>query len=270
MPKKTIELWEGSPPDYKGGEIPRLTYFPTEIKLGRGAILIFAGGGYTMRCDYEGEGYAKFINKCGLDAFVLDYRVAPNRFPSPLLDARRAMRIIRNNADFFGILPKKIAVMGSSAGGHLAALLSTYRGIIAGEGYDELDKIDSIPNAQILCYSVLSEYAAGSYKNLLGESADKKNDYVNPALLADTKTPPAFIWHTADDPVVNVLNSYEYAKKLKALEVPTEMHIFPFGQHGLALCDDEARGALSPHVAVWKPLLVRWLEFNGFYKKNER
>ena len=268
MSQKIIQLWDTTPPDYKGGEIPRLTYFPAAIKRGRGAVLIFAGGGYSARCDYEGSGYAHFINAQGLDAFVLDYRVAPARFPSPLLDARRAMRIIRSNAEFFGINPQKIAVMGSSAGGHLAALISTYRGIIAGEGYDELDKLDPTPNAQILCYPVTAhENNPKSYQNLLGESLEAKHDMVDPVKIADANTPIAFIWHTANDAVVSVTGSYIYAAKLKELGIPTEMHIYPDGPHGLALCDDAERGALSPHVATWKRLLVRWLELNGFYQK---
>ena len=268
MSQKIIQLWDTTPPDYKEGEIPKLTYFPAAIKRGRGAVLIFAGGGYSMRCDYEGSGYAHFINAQGLDAFVLDYRVAPARFPSPLLDARRAMRIIRSNAEFFGINPQKIAVMGSSAGGHLAALISTYRGIIAGEGYDELDKLDPTPNAQILCYPVTAhENNPKSYQNLLGESFEAKHDMVDPVKIADTNTPVAFIWHTANDSAVSVKGSYTYAAKLKELGIPTEMHIYPDGPHGLALCDDAERGALSPHVATWKRLLVSWLELNGYYDK---
>ena len=268
MTEKVIELWDAAPPDYKGGEIPKLTYFPSAIKRGRGAVLIFAGGGYSMRCDYEGSGYARFINSQGLDAFVLDYRVAPDRFPSPLLDARRAMRIIRSNAEFFGVDPEKIAVMGSSAGGHLAALISTYRGIIAGEGFDDLDKLDATPNAQILCYPVtVYENNPTSYKNLLGDNVESKRDIVDPVKIADTKTPPAFIWHTAADQAVSVTSSYLYAAKLRELGVPTEMHIYPYGAHGLALCDDAERGALSPHVATWKKLLVAWLELNGFFNR---
>ena len=267
MTEKVIELWGDTPPDYTEGEIPKLTYYPAQNKQGDGAILIFAGGSYSCRCDYEGSGYAHFINSQGLDAFVLDYRVAPARFPSPLLDARRAMRIIRSNAEFFGIDPNKIAVMGSSAGGHLAALISTYRGIIAGEGYDDLDKIDPTPNAQILCYPVSSYELSHkkSYTNLLGESLESKWDIVDPTIIADTQTPPAFIWHTAEDELVPVIGTYAYAKKLKELGIYTEMHIFPFGPHGLGLCDGSARGRTSPHASPWKELLISWLNLMDFY-----
>lgn len=270
MAEKIIELWDSPPPDYSGGESPRLTYYPATIKQGGGTVLIFAGGGYSCRCDYEGSVYARYLNSQGLDAFVLDYRVAPTRFPSPLLDARRAMRIIRSNAQFFGIDPDKIAVMGSSAGGHLAALISTYRGIIAGEGYDDLDKLDPTPNAQILCYPVtFYENNPTSYKNLLGDNVAAKHDIVDPTVIADTRTPPAFIWHTASDSVVSVTSSYAYAAKLKELGVYTEMHIYPYGEHGLGLCDGSADGRSSPHAASWKKLLIRWLGLNGFFNRKE-
>ena len=113
MEKKIIDLWENTPPDYTEGEIPKLTYYPAESKKGRGTVVICPGGGYSGRANHEGEGYAVFLNECGLDAFVLDYRVAPNRFPTPLLDARRAVRYVRANAEKYGINPEKIAIMGS-------------------------------------------------------------------------------------------------------------------------------------------------------------
>ena len=141
MEKQIIKLWESEVPGYIGGELPMLTYYPSENKKGNGTVIICPGGGYCKRAPHEGEGYAKYLNSIGLDAFVVDYRVDPNRFPYPLLDARRSVRYVRKNAEKFGIDPNKIAIMGSSAGGHLAALTSTYRGQIEGEGVDEINKV---------------------------------------------------------------------------------------------------------------------------------
>jgi len=171
---KVIELWDSVPGYEEGHHHPTLEYYPAENKHASGTVIIFPGGGYARRAPHEGEGYAKFLNEQGMSCFVLQYRVAPTRFPYPLLDARRAVRYVRANAEKFGIDKDKIAVMGSSAGGHLAALISTYRGEIDGEGADELDNTDCLPNAHILCYPVTDmDSHNGSYRNLLGENAKR-------------------------------------------------------------------------------------------------
>ena len=262
---KSFELWQGDVPGKTHREIPKIHYYSTSEKKGRGAIIIFAGGGYGARMAYEDAEYAEFLNGYGIDTFVVDYRVtnrvAPDIFPDPLLDARRAVRFVRANAENFGIDPDKIAVMGSSAGGHLSAIASTYREKLEGEGVDALDEIDYLPNAQILCYPVTTFNSnPGTYVNLLGKEAGTIADAYDPTLIADEKTPPAFIWHTAADQMVDVLGTYTYASKLKELRVPVEMHIFPFGRHGLALGKSE-EGA---HVAIWTELLCRWLKLLGF------
>ena len=262
-------LWENDVPGITHREVPRIHYYAATEKKGRGTVIVFPGGGYSGRAAHEGEGYAEFLNEFGLDAFVVDYRVTnklePGVYPDPILDARRAVRFVRANAEKFGIDPDKIAVMGSSAGGHLAAAVSTYRMKLEGEGVDALDEVDYLPNAQILCYPV-TDIAShrGSYKNLLGEGYEQVADEYDPILLADGKTPPAFIWHTAADAGVSVLGSYRYASKLKSLDIPVEMHIFPFGAHGLGTGKVESRG-LEPHITVWTELLRRWLELFGFY-----
>jgi dipeptidyl aminopeptidase/acylaminoacyl peptidase len=124
---------------------------------------------------------------------------------------------------------------------------------------DELDKVDCIPNAQILCYPVISSDESishsGSYKNLLGERYFEREKF-SPELLVTENTPKAFIWHTANDQAVCVENSHRYAIALSRKGVPCELHVFPFGRHGLALCLDDN------HVAQWKGLLVNWLKLN--------
>nr|MCR4693364.1 alpha/beta hydrolase [Bacillota bacterium] len=228
------------------------------------AIVIFAGGAYHNRAEHEGKAYAEFLKENGYVSFVVDYRVYPHRFPLPLLDARRAIRTVRYNAEKYGIDKNKIAVMGSSAGGHLAALVSTYFEPIEFEGIDEIDKENCIPNFQILCYPVISMFDIelmhlGSSKNFLGDSLDGKAKEVSPHLLVSPKTPPAFIWHTFADNIVNVQNSLIYAEKLKQNGIKTELHIFPDGQHGLGLSKNDNR--ISKHVAQWTNLLLEWLEY---------
>lgn len=240
-----------------------ISVFKPLIKVGKGCVIIFAGGGYADRCHYEDISYAEYINSLGITAFVVDYRVYPNQFPDELLDARTAVRFVRKNAEKLGIDHTKIAVMGSSAGGHLCALLSTYREELQNEKFTENFEQDYIPNAQILCYPVISAkdeiIHEGSYRNLLGNLYEKKDDF-SPDLIADEKTPRAFIWHTFEDQTVNVINSYKYAEKLKNLGVSTEMHIFPYGEHGKALAND------NPHLGQWKKLLENWLRLNKYFE----
>lgn len=239
-----------------------ITMYKPHIKVGKGTVIIFAGGGYAERCAYEDVAYAQFINAMGLTAFVVDYRCYPNQFPDELLDARTAVRFVRKNANFFDINTQKIAVMGSSAGGHLCALLSTYREKLPNEELTENYEIDYLPSAQILCYPVISArddiIHEGSYKNLLGDMFAQK-DRFSPDLIADEKTPKAFIWHTFEDSVVNVINSYVYAEKLREVGVSTELHIFPNGEHGKNLAND------NQHIGQWKKLLENWLRFNMFF-----
>lgn len=257
-------LWEEGAPGPLT-ETPSITHYELLFPGTRAAVIILPGGGYAMRARHEGEGYANFFSTLGITAFVVDYRVAPAEFPYPLLDARRAIRFVRKNAEKFGIDKDKIAVMGSSAGGHLSALLSTYRDAIDGEGVDELDQEDFIPNAQILCYPVISgdeEIAhTGSYQNLLGTRYKDRMQY-SPDLLVTKETPEAFIWHTANDGSVNVINSYRYATALRNASVPTEMHIFPNAPHGVGTAQ------LRPHVAQWMPLLANWLGYIGFIEDH--
>ena len=257
---EAFSLWNDKVPGAET-EVPRITLYKSLQKCTDATVVIFPGGGYGVRAKHEGEGYAQLFNTFGMDAFVVDYRVSPARFPDELLDARRAVRFVRANAEKFGVSKDKIAVMGSSAGGHLSAFLSTYRAPIDGEGVDAVDSEDYLPNAQILCYPVISSDEAiantGSYHNLLGDRYGERDSF-SPDLIADEKTPQAFIWHTADDGGVNVINSYRYATRLRELNVYCEMHIFPNGAHGLGVAPQ------APHVAQWTGLLHNWLRYIGF------
>lgn len=258
------DLWENTPGICE--EVPTITSYIPENKKTDAAVVIFPGGGYAMRADYEGADYAKFLEENGICAFVVNYRVAPHKFPLPLLDARRAVRTVRYYAKEYGIDKNKIAVMGSSAGGHLAALISTYYDKTEFEDMGDIDKEDCVPNAQILCYPVIDlsgEYAhKGSAENLLGKYDDETAKELSPRFIARKGTPPAFIWHTLDDGCVNVNNTLNYVKKLKDIGTDVECHIFAHGNHGLglALGDDK----ISKNVTQWGSLLLNWLRSIGF------
>ncbi len=253
-----FNLWENTPG--LAEEIPTLTYYPSENKMSDIAVVIFAGGGYGFRSRHEDHGYAEYLNSIGIDAFVCAYRVYPHHFPHELLDARRAVRTVRYYADKFGINKSKVLVMGSSAGGSLASLVSTYTKPIDHEGVDDIDKEDFIPNGQILCYPVITltdeRYThMGSVENLVGKDNLALATEITPENNVSESTCPAFIWHTAEDTCVNVINSYLYATKLREKNVPVEMHIFPFGRHGMGLAGE------NPHVAQWNELLKNWLYY---------
>ena len=264
MKTEKMYLWKNVPGLCE--EVPAITAYMTENKATDISVVILPGGGYSARATHEGEGYAKFLNENGIAAFVCDYRVRPHRFPLPLLDARRAIQFVRYYADKYGINKDKVAIMGSSAGGHLAALTATYSDVIEIENRDEIDDENFIPNAQILCYPVIKLASKkngahiGSCQNLLGDKALELADDLTPEYLISKKTPKCFIWHTFEDRGVSVMNSLDYVKALKENDVRTELHIFPEGNHGLGLATGE--DAVRKHVSQWGNLLINWLRFN--------
>lgn len=269
MEKQAFNLWENTPGNHE--QAPQIHYYKPDNKALDCAVVIFPGGGYGWRAPHEGDGYATFLANNGIPAFVVDYRVYPNTFPLPLLDARRAVRYLRYNAQKFGIDKNKVYVMGSSAGGHLASFVSTYFEPIEFEGADEIDNEDFIPSGQILCYPVINlcDYNIahiGSGDNLIG---DKYLPY-NPEMYlsrkkfssdcnVSSKTPKAFIWHTFADEGVDVRNSLSYAKSLREYGVPVEMHLFPDGRHGLGLTNKADK--IELHISQWGELLIKWLKY---------
>ena len=257
-----IKLWENAPLQIEGEHVPYMTYYPSETESDA-ALIIYAGGGYSHRARHEGEGYAEYFSKAGFHCFVTHYRTYPHLFPVELLDARRSVRYVRANAEGYGINPEKIAVIGSSAGGHLAALVSTYRAAIDGEGVDELDSVDPTPNAQVLCYPVLDPIGhLGSYTRLLG-NADFSSKWrsVTPYLIADEKTPMCFMWHCEADKVVHASNVLRYSARLLELGVSQETHIYPRGRHGIGLIEEE-RFIGEEYMKSWAPMVLNWFKLH--------
>ena len=210
----------------------------------RPAILIFPGGGYSFCSEVEAEPIAlKFLSQ-GFVCFVLYYSIGEYaRFPAPLLDAAWAVKTIRDNASEFGINPEKLSVCGFSAGGHLAASISTMYNkdeLLQSELNIMPDEVR--PNLSVLCYPVISgveDTHLGSFYNLAGTDTPEHDTLVNLSCeyYINEKTPPAFVWHTANDATVPVINSLVYAEALSVNKVPFELHIFDDGAHGLATGD---------------------------------
>lgn len=270
MKSEVMNLWNKIPGRHDG-DIHITAYLP-DVKKSDCAVIIFAGGAYMMRTPHSGKAYAEYLANNGICAFVTDYRVSPFEFPLPLLDARRLVSFVGYNAERYGIDKSKIAVMGTSAGGHLAALTSTYFEDIDYDFKDEIDTESYIPNAQILCYPVIYLYGdmrhEDSARNLLGERSAELAHRLTPINIVSDKTPPAFVLHIMADSEVSVFNSIDYVRALKDKDISAELHLFPDGWHGMGLADDDPQDKVKIRVSSWRRLLLNWLEYVGFINKD--
>lgn len=229
-----------------------------------GTVLVLPGGGYRMHADHEAEPVASFFNAHGFHAAVLRYRLAPHhQHPAMLHDAQRAVRLIRADPRY-GDAQQPVAVLGFSAGGHLAATLATH-----GDAHpDPDDPLGSThtarPDAVVLGYPVIQlrglHAHRGSGHGLLGvddHDAPLTLDHT-PSLNADeavnAHTSPSFVWHTADDAGVPVGNATAYAQACWRHGVPCELHVFTDGRHGLGMAKDH------PPAAAWPTLAAEFLK----------
>ena len=230
-----------------------ITVVPARAEGGlRPAVLILPGGGYANHSERESAEYSAWLSGLGFHAFVLAYPVAPERHPRPIEQGAAALAWIREGDHGLEVDPTRIGVLGGSAGGHLAAMLAN------GAAGPTVPR----PAFSILCYPVISfEHDAhfGSMRNLLGEEPTLAERRASSAdVQVDERTPPAFVWFTAADAAVHVSNGLRYADALARMGVPVELHVFPFGAHGLALAAEE------PHAAQWVGLCERWLADFGW------
>ncbi|EOS81774.1 hypothetical protein C817_00503 [Dorea sp. 5-2] len=234
----------------------------------RPLILICPGGGYERTSYREGEPTALHFLSRGYHACVLRYSVAPVHFPTQLLEVGCAVRIIRENAEKWKVDTQRIVVQGSSAGGHLAACYGAFWN-------QELLKEDLDPPAEewkpggmLLSYPVITSdpgYAhKGSFENLLGEEYEALAEKVSVEKQVTKDMPPCFIWHTMDDDTVPVENSLLLTEALHREGIPSELHIFPEGEHGLSLAspvvERENGHGVQPECARWIELADAWLE----------
>lgn len=239
--------------------------YPEIKKDNRPCMLVIPGGGYGFCSDREAEPFALRFAAIGFNAFVLKYSCAPNRFPTQLREVAAAMDLIHKKADEWGSNADKTAIIGFSAGGHLSAHYSNSFDI------EEVREVfpESYPvNASVLCYPVITadpQHAhKGSILNLLGSypETEEELDKYSCNKLVNEKTPPAFIWHTTTDQAVPVKNSLLYAEALSDHAIPYELHIYPYGQHGLATADRVTCPPLDKNIkltADWLEALKKWL-----------
>ncbi|MBP5301083.1 MAG: alpha/beta hydrolase [Victivallales bacterium] len=257
-------LWPNRPecatPD--GG--PSITCFlhdaPASDGAPRPALLVIPGGGYHhVFAENEGMPTARHFLTLGFNCFVLDYRVWPGGvFPNCVVDAARAVKLIRANAARFGIDPLRVAALGYSAGGHLAACLGTsIVDEVEAVAGDEADQQPQRVNGMVLCYPVTSFAETighpESGKGFLGQErlGELANRY-NPANRIDDRTPPTFLWHTLTDEMVPAKGSLAMANALAEKGTEFSFHLFPYGDHGMLL-------AYRTDAAAWPQLAAEFL-----------
>jgi acetyl esterase/lipase len=284
-PTETIDLWPGLPPAaparlpievahersndpgfndryFLGIARPRMAVFRPSRPNGA-AALIFPGGGYRwVVVDKEGYELARWFAARGVTAFVLFYRLPAEGWGSgpdtPLVDAQRAMRLIRSRSTEYSIDPERLTALGFSAGGHVCASLLTRFAASVYQPIDAADRLSARPDGAAPIYPVISMTAptahVGSRAQLIGEHASEALERkYNPALHVPAGAPPAFLLHAEDDPAVPVANTLMLREGLLAAKVPVETHLYPDGGHGFGL-----RLSKGHSVEGWQEVLWAW------------
>ena len=263
-----ISLWPGRAPGAVGDSaVDRPTITPYLVPAGTGpgaAVVIFPGGGYShLAVAKEGTRVAKWLNGLGVSGFVVQYRLGPRYHdPAMLEDAQRAIRMVRARAAAWHVDTARVGVLGSSAGGHLAATASTHYDAGLPSSGDPIERMSSKPSFAVLLYPVITMDARfthwGSRRMLLGETPDSAAvKRLSNELQVTRDTPPTFLVATSDDATVPVENSVAYYRALRAAGVPAEMHLFETGRHGFGLAETD------PVLAVWPKLGEAWLRHRG-------
>ena len=274
-----IPLWPEGVPDARpdGGaeriedgrtynvQVPTLTVFPATPGTAVGtAVIVCPGGGYArLAVAREGSELVRRLNALGVSAFVLKYRLVEYGHPAPLRDVLRAVRIVRSQAQELGVRPERIGVLGSSAGGHLAACAGTLFAAPEGRTGAALDTVSARPDFLALLYPVITmtdPFAhQGSRKNLLGDTpAPALVERLSVEKQVTGSTPPAFIVHTAEDASVPLENSLLFFQALRRAGVAAEMHLYETGPHGFGTSP-----GLGP-TSEWPRRLEEWMRSHGW------
>lgn len=278
-----VPLWEGTPPLQKNMELqeeqiqegilrirnvqkPTLeVYLPEKDHTTGQGVLIFPGGGYAILAyDWEGTEFAQWLSGHGIAGIVVKYRLPLsesllNPKEVPLLDAQRAIRVVRHRAREWGLNRGEIGIMGFSAGGHLVSTLSTQFDHQIDRETDYIDTLPARPDFSILVYPVISFREAGAHsgsrRNLLGENPSQEMiDRFSSELNVTPETPPSFLVHSQDDRSVPVENSFIYYDALHKHDVKASMHIYSSGGHGFGF------GKGKGTVEEWVSVLLQWLK----------
>ncbi len=273
---KILNVWPNGAPNHNGMDEPEeifegervrnvseakmYIYLPEKEKNTGVAVVICPGGAYVKEAmNHEGYAIAEWLQEKGVAGIVLKYRLPYGHHEIPLGDALQAMRIVRKNAQEWGIQSKKIGIAGSSAGGHLASTLGARFDYGNSDSHVQLEKISSRPDFMLLLYPVITfreEFGhMGSRKNLIGEGNDwKLVENYSSELHVTSETPPTFLVLADNDKSVVPRNSVEFYLALKENNVPAEMHIFSEGGHGFGM------NKKNLPIDQWPELFYDWLK----------
>ncbi|QWT20955.1 alpha/beta hydrolase [Bacillus sp. NP157] len=267
----TVPLYNGTPPGAKGHaveDIPSLSIFPPFGTPNGTAVIVAPGGSYLgLAGDLEGREVADWFASRGVTAFVLRYRLGNTYpMPTPLMDAQRAVQYVRAHAKDYGVATDKVGYIGFSAGGHLGGVLETADGPVPGGPDDAIARQSPRPDFVILGYPAFSMFDSAQKglaycKALKIPASTCTSAYLEryqPIRHITAKTPPTFIYHTADDDTIPVEGSVEYFLALKRAGVPAELHVYEKGVHGTGLAADKRA------LRTWPDLLEQWLIVGGF------
>lgn len=271
-------LWPDGAPGAKGDaehdQPAMFAYLPDPAAANGCGVVVFPGGGYGgLAADHEGHQIGRFFNEFGVAAFVVHYRLGSRGYhhPTQINDAKRAIRMVRHNAEKFGVDPERLGTMGFSAGGHLCSMTGTLFDLGQPDAEDPIDQPSSRPDFIIPCYPVISmstEFGhGGSRRNLLGGNFEPDSDEakaVSTELLVKPDSPPAFIFQTDEDKAVPAENAVFFYLALRKHGIPAEMHIYQNGPHGVGLFQGD------PILGTWGGHLRDWLRTNRFLAKAER
>ena len=284
---KTYPLWPDGVPNGQGketgdafhsGDQPTLTvYRPSSEKSTGAAVVICPGGGYGfLATEHEGKEVAEWLNSIGVTGVMLKYRLGPRyHHPAMLEDAQRAIRTVRARAKEWELDPKRVAILGFSAGGHLASTAATHFDAGKSADTDPINRESCRPDLAILVYPVVAlatPYGhSGSLKNLLGDNPSKELiESLSNEMQVTKDTPPTFLAHTNEDKGVPAENSLLFALALRKSGVPVELHLFEKGAHGLGLGTGWESHKIPADEAfqAWPRLCATWLKGRGFLSRK--
>jgi acetyl esterase/lipase len=263
-----VPIWLEEAPLGEGNfekvEVPMTVHLADSAKANGAAVVICPGGGYGgLVVDGEGHGIARWLNEHGIAGLVLEYRLPGGNYHRPMLDAQRAIRVARSQAAEWKINPRRIGIMGFSAGGHLASTAGTHFDAGDPKSPDPVERQSCRPDFMVLVYPVITMGAkthGGSRQNLLGPAPTVElQEFLSNEKQVTDRTPPTFLTHARTDAAVPVEHSRMFCQALQAHQVPAELLEFPEGNHGY-------NGYQGKEWDAWQKRCLEWLNERGITK----